>query len=233
MMLASCSSSITPGAASFTTRTCCSHAHVQVHVHVLAPPNAQSRCIVSLSLGPPLRRKSLDILSSSTRTTLRHLNTPISAVNSGLEASITDSDENSAILTNAQIVLESEDESKIQLRVDLTGDQTERVFDRTLISLGRTAPPVPGFRMQKGGKSSKIPKSFLVQILGEERVTKFVIQEILNSTMANYAKKENLDVKGKKVSTTQTAEELKKSFTPGKEFGFNVIIEPENSEDTT
>lgn len=33
----------------------------------------------------------------------------------GLEASITDSDENSAILTNAQIVLESEDENKIQV----------------------------------------------------------------------------------------------------------------------
>lgn len=40
---------------------------------------------------------------------------------------------------------------------------------------------------------------------------------------------ENLDVKDRKISTTQTAEELKKSFTPGSEFGFNVIIEPENS----
>ena len=39
------------------------------------------------------------------------------------------------------------------------------------------------------GKSIQIPKSFLVQILGEERVTKFVIQEILNTTMADYAKK--------------------------------------------
>lgn len=38
-------------------------------------------------------------------------------------------------------------------------------------------------------KSIQIPKSFLVQMLGEERVTKFVIQEILNSTMADYAKK--------------------------------------------
>ncbi|KAK7312385.1 hypothetical protein VNO77_36194 [Canavalia gladiata] len=78
-------------------------------------------------------------------------------------------------------------------------------------------------------KSSKIPKSFLVQMLGEDRVTKFVIQEILNSTMGDYARKENLDVKDRKISTTQTAEELKKSFTPGNEFGFNVIIEPENS----
>lgn len=40
---------------------------------------------------------------------------------------------------------------------------------------------------------------------------------------------ENLDVKDRKISTTQTAEELKKYFKPGSEFGFNVIIEPENS----
>ena len=40
----------------------------------------------------------------------------------------------------------------LQLRVDLTVDQTQKVFDRILTKLGRTAPPVPGFRMQKGGK---------------------------------------------------------------------------------
>lgn len=40
---------------------------------------------------------------------------------------------------------------------------------------------------------------------------------------------ENLDVKDWKINTTQTAEELKKSFIPGNEFGFNVIIEPQNS----
>ncbi|XP_020217085.1 uncharacterized protein LOC109800673 isoform X2 [Cajanus cajan] len=218
MMMASKSNSITFGIGSFTTcplsgtRTCC--------IHVLPNPNAKSRArdIFSLSLS---KRRSLGILSSPTVTTLRHLNTPISAVNSGLEASITDSNDISAILTNAKIVVDSEDENKIQLRVDLTGDQTQKVFDRILTNLGRTAPPVPGFRMQKGGKSSKM--------LGEERVTKFAIQEILNSTMGDYAKKENLDVKDRKISTTQTAEQLKKSFTPGNEFGFNVIIEPEKS----
>ncbi|TKY67490.1 Trigger factor [Spatholobus suberectus] len=186
MMMASKSNSITLGVGSFTTcpfsrtRTCC--------IHVLASPNAKSRGAFSLSLSLT-KRRSLCILSSPTETALRHLNTPVSALNSGLEASITDSNDISAILTNAKIVVDSEDENKTQLRVDLTGDQTQKVFDRILTNLGRTAPPVPGFRMQKGGKSSKIPKDFLVQMLGEERVTKFAIQEILNSTMADYAKK--------------------------------------------
>lgn len=38
-----------------------------------------------------------------------------------------------------------------QVRVDLTGDDTEKVFDKVLTNLARTAPPVPGFRRQKGG----------------------------------------------------------------------------------
>ncbi|XP_027355732.1 uncharacterized protein LOC113865410 isoform X3 [Abrus precatorius] len=221
MVMAANSSSITFGIGSFTTspfsttRTCCTHVLVTKRV--------------TFPFSLILSQRSLGILSSPTETTLRHLNTPISALNSGLEASITDSSEISAALTNAKVVVESQDENKIQLRVDLTGDQTQRVFDKILINLGRTAPPVPGFRMQKGGKSSKIPNSFLIEMLGEERVTKFVIQEILNSTMADYARNENLDVKERKISTTQTAEELKKLFTPGNEFGFNVIIEPENS----
>ncbi|XP_022155406.1 uncharacterized protein LOC111022553 [Momordica charantia] len=163
----------------------------------------------------------------------RFLSRPTSIASSGLEAAITDYKGNAIALKNAKIVVESEDENLIQLRVDLSGDETQKIFDQVLTNLARSAPPMPGFRMQKGGKTSNVPKSFLLEVLGEERVTKFVIQEILNSTMADYAKKENVNVKDKKVNTTQTADELKLLFTPGKEFGFNAILELEsaNSED--
>lgn len=40
---------------------------------------------------------------------------------------------------------------RIQLRVDVPGEDTEIVFDKVLANLARTAPPVPGFRRQKGG----------------------------------------------------------------------------------
>lgn len=40
----------------------------------------------------------------------------------------------------------------------------------------------------------------------------------------------NLDAEGKKVSTIQTVQELRKSFTAGKPFGFDVIIEPKSDE---
>ncbi|RVW88595.1 hypothetical protein CK203_033074 [Vitis vinifera] len=167
------------------------------------------------------------------------------------------------------------------LRVDVAGVDTQRVFDHVLTNLARSAPPIPGFRRQKGGnslyvlirlwpflcayilsvyaaqlsflmelvnpriltfivfcmcmgidpgKTSNVPKSFLLQILGEERVTKFVIQEIITATVSDYVMKENLNVKDKKITTTPAAEELKSLFTPGNEFGFNATLELEKSE---
>ncbi|KAL7085868.1 hypothetical protein ACP275_14G303900 [Erythranthe tilingii] len=156
---------------------------------------------------------------------------PISAVSLGLEASITEP--NVISVKNVEIVVESQDDDKIQvsfgsvfaLRVDLLGKETQTVFDKVLRSLARSAPPVPGFRREKGGKTTKVPTDFLLQILGEARVTNFVIQEIVSSTLADYVKKENLTVKENKVNTIQTAEELKLAFVPGKDFGFNATLE--------
>lgn len=35
----------------------------------------------------------------------------------------------------------------------------------------------------------QVPRDFLLQILGEDRVTKFVIQEIVSTTLGDYVKK--------------------------------------------
>lgn len=168
-------------------------------------------------------------ISSSSKAGQRSLVKPTSAVGSGLEASITDPKENAVNIKSAQIVVESKDDDEIQVRVDLSGEETQVVFDKILANLARTAPPVPGFRRQKGGKTSKVPKDFMLRILGEDRVTNFVIQEIVSSALADYVKKENLNVKDNKINTTQTAEELKSSFTPGNTFGFNAKLELEKS----
>ena len=41
--------------------------------------------------------------------------------------------------------------SFFQVRVDLGGEETRLVFEKVLTNLARAAPPVPGFRRQKGG----------------------------------------------------------------------------------
>ncbi|KAI3459827.1 hypothetical protein Pfo_016490 [Paulownia fortunei] len=169
------------------------------------------------------------IYCSSSKAGTRFLLKPISAVGSGLEASISDPKDNVVSIKNVEIVVESKDDDKMQVRVDLSGKETQIVFDKILRNLARTAPPVPGFRREKGGKTSKVPKDFLLQILGEDRVTNFVIQEIVSSTLADYVKKENLTVKDNKINTIQTAEELKSTFIPGNDFGFNATLELEKS----
>ncbi|KAF3677627.1 putative serine carboxypeptidase 3-like [Capsicum annuum] len=68
-----------------------------------------------------------------------------------------------------------------------------------------------------------------IKILGEERITNFVIPEIVTSSLADYVKEENLTVKDNKISTTQTADELKSSFDPGTQFGFNATLELEKA----
>lgn len=42
--------------------------------------------------------------------------------------------------------------SVYQVRVDVTGEETQKAFDLVLTNLARTAPPIPGFRRTKGGK---------------------------------------------------------------------------------
>ncbi|XP_019246065.1 PREDICTED: uncharacterized protein LOC109225749 isoform X1 [Nicotiana attenuata] len=162
------------------------------------------------------------------RGCLRSLVKPVFAAGSGLEASVAD-DEALISVKNAKVAVESQDAEKIHVRVDVDKEDTRIVFEKVLANLARSAPPVPGFRREKGGKTSKVPRDFLLQILGEDRVTNFVIWEIVTSTLADYVKKENLSVKDNKISTTQTADELKSSFTIGAEFGFNATLELEDA----
>ncbi|XP_015164183.1 uncharacterized protein [Solanum tuberosum] len=160
----------------------------------------------------------------SSQGCVRSLVKPVSAASSGLDADLADE-----CLKNAKIVVESKEAEKIQVRVDVNEEYTEMVFDSVLTKLAKSEQPIPGFRREKGGKTSQVPREFLPQILGEERVTNSVIREIINSTLADYVKKENLAVKDNKISITQTADELMSSFAPGTEFGFNAILELEKS----
>uniref|UniRef100_A0A2C9V217 Trigger factor ribosome-binding bacterial domain-containing protein n=1 Tax=Manihot esculenta TaxID=3983 RepID=A0A2C9V217_MANES len=126
----------------FSLRSYCSCNYVSTNRNITATTSTAGLDLrLSLSSNPKRRR------------VLQHAGQPLSAVGSGLEASITDPKDNAITLKNAEVVLESREENKIQLRVELPGDETQKVFDKVLIDLGRSAPPIPGFRKVKGGKS--------------------------------------------------------------------------------
>ncbi|KMZ74547.1 Trigger factor [Zostera marina] len=150
---------------------------------------------------------------------------------SGLDESVKDKKKSVLSLGDVKISIGSRDDETIQVRVDLTGEQTEKAFDDMLMSLARTAPPIPGFRRSKGGKtSSNVPKGFLLQALGRDRVTKFLIQELITTTIEDFVEREQIKVKTE-LSTTQTAEELESAFSPGSDFGFDATLQLENEED--
>ncbi|RCV28534.1 hypothetical protein SEVIR_5G417600v4 [Setaria viridis] len=167
---------------------------------------------------------------SGVGTSLRHTFQPVSAVGSGRDSSITEADRKSDLsLENVKTSVASRDGDKINVRVQLPGKATQKVFDEALTILSRDAPPVPGFRKSKGGKTSNIPSSILLQMLGKSRVTKFVLQEILSITIEEFVKKENIKV-NPEIKTTQTESEMESAFTPGSAFGFNVILQLEKSD---
>ncbi|KAL5728195.1 hypothetical protein ACHQM5_001307 [Ranunculus cassubicifolius] len=154
---------------------------------------------------------------------------PIYAVKSDLDTSVADMKDIGATLRKSKVVIESQDENTIQVRVDLSGKDTQKVFDDVLTNLARTAPAVPGFRKLKGGKTSNVPKDFLIRAIGEARVVKFVIQEIISTSMTEYVEQEKLKMK-KEFKTIQSAEELEKLFEPGKPFGFNATMDFDKEE---
>lgn len=161
---------------------------------------------------------------------MRHTFLPLAAVGSGRDSSITEADRKGDLsLDNVKTSVVSRDDEKINVRVQLPGKATQKVFDEALTILARDAPPVPGFRKSKGGKTSNIPSSILLQMLGKSRVTKFVLQEILSITIEEFVKKENLKVKPE-IKTTQSESEMESAFTPGSAFGFNAILQLEKSD---
>ncbi|KAI7728196.1 hypothetical protein M8C21_012888 [Ambrosia artemisiifolia] len=98
--------------------------------------------------------QSLDgriLKSHNSHKSLNSFVRPLLAAEPGVAASI--SDENVVTVKNANVLVESQDDDKMQVKVEIPGKETEIVFDKVLANLARTAPPVPGFRRQKGGNA--------------------------------------------------------------------------------
>lgn len=139
------------------------------------------------------------------------------------------------VINDREITVESREDRKIHVRVNVSGEDTERTFDDILTKLAKEVGPVPGFRRQKGGKTGIVPKFVLLKMLGRSTVRNFVIQELVSSTLADYSAQENLNVK-EELNTKESAEELDAVFEPGKKFSFSAVIEleeekPENEQE--
>ncbi|GBG80941.1 hypothetical protein CBR_g31497 [Chara braunii] len=126
---------------------------------------------------------------------------------------------------NAQVVAHPAEDGIVHVRVDVSAEDTQQVFDRLLVEMGKSAPPVPGFRRSKGGKTASVPKTVLINMLGVNRVKGFVVERIVNATLGEYVEKEGLKVKKDAARTRQSSEELLELFQAGQPFGFDADLE--------
>uniref|UniRef100_M4DYR2 Trigger factor ribosome-binding bacterial domain-containing protein n=1 Tax=Brassica campestris TaxID=3711 RepID=M4DYR2_BRACM len=74
----------------------------------------------------------------------------------------------------------------------------------------------------------KIPREILLEILGYSKVYRQVIKKLINSSIEDYVKQEDLKV-GKELSVEQSYEDLEETFEPGESFSFDATIKLQES----
>ncbi|XP_031121385.1 uncharacterized protein LOC116024598 isoform X1 [Ipomoea triloba] len=113
--------------------------------------------------------------------------------------------------------------NELKITVDVSGSKTQEIFDDVFSKMVAEAPPIPGFRRVKGGKTPNIPRSVLLEVLGHLDVYNRVIKQVINLTIGEYVEKEGLKV-GKNLSIEQSFEELEALFEPGNPFRFSATL---------
>ncbi|KAL0366614.1 UNVERIFIED_CONTAM: hypothetical protein Sradi_3551500 [Sesamum radiatum] len=193
------------------------------------------------------------IYCSSSKAGTRLLLKPISAVGSGLEASIADKKDNAISIKDFEIVVESKGDDKMQITVEVSGFKTQEIYDEVFSKMVDDAQPIPGFRRVKGvftgsifmlltysmvcigvsllcyelklsGKTPNIPKDILLEILGPSKVYEQVIRKIINSAIAECVAKEGLTI-SEDLQIGQSLEDLEASFEPGSNFKFDATVQ--------
>ncbi|WJX36502.1 hypothetical protein P8452_24371 [Trifolium repens] len=119
---------------------------------------------------------------------------------------------------------DTNDVGELKLSIEVFGNKTQRTFDYVFQKMVEAAQPIPGFRRVKGGKTPNIPKDVLLEVLGPSNVFKQVIQEIINSTVAEYIEKESLKVSSD-LRVKQSFEDLETTFEEGEKFSFDVVLQ--------
>ncbi|CAH8282327.1 unnamed protein product [Eruca vesicaria subsp. sativa] len=153
--------------------------------------------------------------SFSTRATNRQF-VSVCAAPSDVETS---SKDESVLITT----VETGNSNEVKVHVEVSGEKTQAVFNTVFDKMVAAAQPIPGFRRVKGGKTPDIPKDILLEILGYSKVYRQVIKKLINSTIEDYVKQEDLKV-GKELSVEQSYEDLEETFEPGESFSFDATI---------
>lgn len=108
-------------------------------------------------------------------------------------------------------------DSQVSLEIEVTGDQTEKAYEKVLKDLKQSAN-IPGFR--KG----KVPRQVLVQRFGKQRLKEAALEELLQPSIDEAIKEAEVDALGNYQLISQF-EELSQQYNPGDPLTFKASVD--------
>lgn len=108
-------------------------------------------------------------------------------------------------------------DSQIALEIEIPGQETKQAYEKVIKDLTRSAN-IPGFR--KG----KVPRQVLVQRFGKERLKAAAIEEILQPSVDEAVKQEDINALGN-YQLRSGYEELAQTYQPGEPFKFSISMD--------
>ncbi|KAK3035503.1 hypothetical protein RJ639_033962 [Escallonia herrerae] len=149
----------------------------------------------------------------------------IQAVSADAKPGVKDSEVSSSQFEGFSVTTSTNKGDELKIGIEVSGGKTEEIFDLVFSNMVADAQPIPGFRRTKGGEPllEAIPRDILLQVLGPSKVYREVIKKVINSTIAEYIKREGLKV-SKDLRVEQSFEDLESEFEPGDAFRFDATV---------
>ncbi|KAL7106153.1 hypothetical protein ACP275_07G093500 [Erythranthe tilingii] len=89
----------------------------------------------------------------------------------------------------------SDKDDELKITVEVSGTETQEIYDKDFAKMVEDAQPIPGFRRVKGEYTFlQIPKEILLEILGPSKVYHQVIKKVRNIAVVKYVAKKGLKV---------------------------------------
>jgi trigger factor len=108
-------------------------------------------------------------------------------------------------------------DSQIGLEIEISGDTSRNTYEKVIRQLTRSSN-IPGFR--KG----KVPRPILLQRMGTERIKAAALEEIIQTSLADAIKQEEIDALGN-YTLRSSFDELVQKYQPGETLVFSAAVD--------
>ena len=108
-------------------------------------------------------------------------------------------------------------DSQIGLEIEISGDTSRNTYEKIIRQLARSSN-IPGFR--KG----KVPRPILLQRMGTQRIKAAALEEIIQTSLADALKQEDIDALGN-YTLRSSFDELIQKYEPGETFVFSAAVD--------